>query len=256
MGRYFLEVSYKGTAYSGFQIQENAVTIQSKIEEALRLLHREHIALTGSSRTDAGVHANQNFFHFDFDKNLHPQAVYKLNAILPIDIAVKNIHPVSEKAHSRFDAICRRYEYSIHTSKNPFLRDTSYYYPYKLDIDRLVEGSVMIKENKNFKAFAKSNSQAKTDECSIYKSKWVIGEDTLHYEIEANRFLRGMVRLITGMLLAYGRNKVSKDELIETLNNDRKAIISTPSYGLMLKEVLYPKHYFLNDLLGVQNFKN
>ncbi|RYZ19817.1 MAG: tRNA pseudouridine synthase A, partial [Chitinophagaceae bacterium] len=131
--RYFIEVAYKGTRYSGFQVQENAFTIQSEIEKAIALVQREAVGLTGSSRTDAGVHALQNFFHFDYEGTLHPQLVYKINAILPGDIVVQRLVAMPEAAHSRFDAIAREYEYRLYSAKNPFLQETSLFYPYTLD---------------------------------------------------------------------------------------------------------------------------
>src|SRR5690242_20652506 len=122
MPRYFIKLAYKGTAYSGFQVQENANTIQAEIEKAFKILHRNAIELTGSSRTDAGVHALQNFFHFDYEEGVHPQFTYKMNALLPSDIVVKNIIEMPSSAHCRFDAKSREYIYYIHRFKNPFLR--------------------------------------------------------------------------------------------------------------------------------------
>ena len=126
MTRYFLECAYKGTHYSGFQVQENSTTIQSEIEKAFQTLQRSPVQLTGSSRTDAGVHALQNYFHFDFEEEINPQFVYKMNAILPQDIVVKNIMQMPAEAHSRFDATSREYTYNIHRFKNPFRKDTGH----------------------------------------------------------------------------------------------------------------------------------
>jgi tRNA pseudouridine38-40 synthase len=190
MARYFIEVSYKGTRYSGFQIQENAITIQSEIEKAFQTLHRHPVQLTGSSRTDAGVHALQNYFHFDFDAEVHPQAVYKLNAILPNDIVVQRIQAMHAEAHSRFDALSREYIYRIHQVKNPFLRDTSLYYPFKLNTDLLQEAAALILTQQDFSAFAKSNSQVKNFNCSIINSQWIEQGNELVYTIEANRVVK------------------------------------------------------------------
>src|SRR5215216_1150335 len=120
MPRYFLEVAYKGTGYSGFQVQQNANTIQAELEKAFRILQKEAVAMTGSSRTDAGVHALQNFFHFDYAGRFDARAVYKLNAILPRDIVIKQMVPVANDAHCRFDASGREYKYFIYRQKNPF----------------------------------------------------------------------------------------------------------------------------------------
>src|SRR6476659_9083278 len=131
MPRYFIELAYKGTKYSGFQAQENANTIQAEVEKAFQTIHRQPVGLTGSSRTDAGVHALQNFFHFDYDTTIHPQFIYKMNSLLPKDIAVKNLFHMTQEAHSRFDATSREYLYHIHSFKDPFLQASSLYFPYK-----------------------------------------------------------------------------------------------------------------------------
>jgi tRNA pseudouridine38-40 synthase len=244
MARYFLECAYKGTRYSGFQVQENAITIQSEIEKAFQTLHGGTLELTGSSRTDAGVHALQNFFHFDFQETIHPQAVYKLNAILPGDIVIKNIILMREEAHSRFDATSREYEYHIHNFKNPFLKETSLYYPYKLNYSIMEQGASFIKEQQNFFAFSKTNTQVKNFNCLISKSQWTFNEETIYYEIAANRFLRGMVRLITATLLKLGRGKLSLDEFKSLLHANRKCGYSIPAHGLYLKRVIYLENYF------------
>jgi tRNA pseudouridine38-40 synthase len=244
MARYFIEVSYKGTRYSGFQIQENAITIQSEIEKAFQTLHRHPVQLTGSSRTDAGVHALQNYFHFDFDAEVHPQAVYKLNAILPNDIVVQRIRAMHAEAHSRFDALSREYIYRIHQEKNPFLRDTSLYYPFKLNTDLLQEAAALILTQQDFSAFAKTNSQVKNFNCSIINSQWIEQGNELVYTIEANRFLRGMVRLITATLLKTGRGKLSLQEVEQLFVHGGKTVFSVPAHGLYLKAVNYPANYF------------
>ena len=148
MARYFIEVAYRGTAYAGFQVQDNANTIQAEVEKALLTYFRIPLALTGSSRTDAGVHALQNFFHFDADTKLEAatviKAIYHLNAILPLDIVIKNIKQVTDTAHCRFDATSRSYAYSIYNHKNPFLFDSSYYYPYHLNLEALQEAAALL----------------------------------------------------------------------------------------------------------------
>src|SRR6266498_881543 len=212
MPRYFIEVAYRGTNYSGFQVQENANTIQAEIEKAFKTLHRNSAALTGSSRTDAGVHALQNFFHFDYDEAINPQFAYKMNALLPQDIVVKNIFEMASSAHSRFDAISREYIYYIHRFKDPFAQSTSLYFPYRLDIELMQQASELLKQQTNFFAFSKTNTQVKNFNCSILKSKWAVEANSLTYTIEANRFLRGMVRAITATLLKIGRDKLSIEE--------------------------------------------
>ena len=244
MARYFLEVAYKGTGYSGFQVQENAVTIQMEVEKALQTLHRIPIHLTGSSRTDAGVHALQNFFHFDFNGTIHPQAVYKLNAILPRDIAVKSVQSMADDAHSRFDATSREYIYKLHTFKNPFLQNASFYYPYKLDRELLQQGADYLRTQENFFAFSKTNTQVNNFNCTILKSEWSFDENNIIYNIEANRFLRGMVRLVTATLLKLGRGQINFSAFSSLFVSGVKCGYSVPGHGLYLRRVNYPSGYF------------
>jgi tRNA pseudouridine38-40 synthase len=244
MPRYFIELSYKGTAYSGFQVQENAVTIQSEVEKAFGVLHRNPVVLTGSSRTDAGVHALQNFFHFDYEGEINPRFVYKMNAILPADIVVKEVYAMPADAHARFQAVGREYKYRIHRFKDPFLKDVSYFFPYKLDMERMQEAATMIKEQKNFYAFSKTNSQVNNFDCIIKESRWGQEGDSLVYQVQANRFLRGMVRLITGSLLKVGRHKISLEDFEKLFSENVRAGYSVPAHGLFLSKVIFPENYF------------
>jgi len=244
MPRYFLEVAYKGTAYSGFQIQENAVTIQSQVEKAFQILHRNAVALTGSSRTDAGVHALQNFFHFEYEEQLNPQLVYKMNAILPQDVVVRNLYAMPPQAHSRFDAISREYIYKIHRFKNPFLQGTSHFFPYKLDVELMQEAAAIVKEQTNFFAFSKTNTQVKNFNCTIHKSQWLTAGEEWLYNIEGNRFLRGMVRLLTASLLKVGRHKMTLQQFRNLFHEPVKCGYSVPAEGLFLKRVNFPENYF------------
>lgn len=244
MPRYFIEVTYKGTNYSGFQVQENAKTIQEEVESAFKTIHRNSVELTGSSRTDAGVHALQNFFHFDYEGLINPQFIYKMNALLSQDIAVKSLSPMPSAAHSRFDATSREYIYNIHRFKDPFRQTTSFYFPYKLDIELINKASELLKLQTNFFAFSKTNTQVKNFNCRIIKSEWTTGADTLTYYIEANRFLRGMVRAITATLLKVGRHKLSISEFENLFTVQHKAGYSVPAHGLFLNKVNYPKNYF------------
>lgn len=243
MSRYFLEVSYKGTNYSGFQIQQNANSIQSEVKKALKIFFRKEFELTGSSRTDAGVHALQNFFHFDVDEklNFENDFQYNLNSLLPRDIVIKKIFPVKENAHCRFDAISREYKYFIYQQKDPFLQDTAFYYPYKLDLDKLNEAAQQIIMYDDFTSFSKRNTQVKNFLCKIEKSEWYVEENLIVYNVIANRFLRGMVKGLVGTMLRVGTNKISiKDFLTIAENNDSdKVDFSPPSHGLFLKSVNY-----------------
>lgn len=242
MPRYFIEVSYKGTAYAGFQAQENANTIQAEVEKAMLIYFRHPCVLTGSSRTDAGVHALQNFFHTDFIEIGDPSdAAYHLNAILPADIVIENINSVAAEAHCRFDAVSRTYEYSLYNHKNPFLADRAYFYPFPLDINLLNEAASILKQERNFETFSKRNTQVKTFECIIFESEWFEIDDKLIYKVTGNRFLRGMVRGLVGTMLRVGRGKttISRFRDIIGSRNHANADFSVPAQGLTLIKVSY-----------------
>jgi len=247
MPRYFIELSYKGTNYSGFQSQQNTHnTIQAALEKAFKILQKDEVLLVSSSRTDAGVHALQNYFHFDYNGAIHPQFVYKTNAILPADIVVKKIIPVAPDAHCRFDALSREYKYFIYAKKNPFLQDRAYYFPYRLDIEKLKEAAEIIKEYKDFTSFSKRNTQVKTFECRILESEWLFENNCLVYHVKANRFLRGMVRALTATMLKIGRGKTSLKEFrsIIEAKDCTQASFAVPAQGLFLINVAYPQGYF------------
>lgn len=244
MPRFFLEVAYKGTAYSGFQSQQNANTVQAEVENAFAILQRGKIAFTGSSRTDAGVHALQNYFHFDYEGEIHPQFVYKINAILPGDIVVKSLKQVDDLAHCRFDAASRQYRYYIYNKKNPFLGDRAFYYPYKLDFDKLQEAAQIIRNSKDFTSFSKRNTQAKTYICEINESSWFLEDNCLIYNVKASRFLRGMVRALTATMLLIGRNKLSIADFKDIIQakDCTKANFAVPAHGLFLISVDFKKN--------------
>lgn len=243
MSRYSLEVSYKGTHYSGFQTQHNANTIQAEIEKAFAILLRQQITMTGSSRTDAGVHALQNFFHFDYDSVINSDLIYKLSAILPDDIVAKKITQVSDDTHCRFDAVSREYNYYIYNHKNPFLKDTAFFFPYKLDIEKMQQAAAIIKEYTDFTSFSKRNTQAKTFVCQITESKWFQQDNCLIYNVKSNRFLRGMVRALVATILKVGRGKLTLDEFkaIIDAKDCTKASFAVPAHGLFLVKVEYPE---------------
>lgn len=245
MPRYFIRVAYKGTNYAGFQIQDNAVSIQAEVEKALRIFFKKEFQLTGSSRTDAGVHALCNYFHFDSDSELYnlDKSIYNLNAILPIDIIIKSIYPVSNGAHCRFDALGREYEYYLYQSKNPFLADRAFFYPYTLDISKLNEAAALIKHYTDFTSFSKRNTQVKTFNCTIEKSQWLIKNDCIVFHVQANRFLRGMVRGLVGTMLRVGANRISIPDFKRIIENRdcSQVDFSVPPQGLFLINVLYPQ---------------
>ena len=241
MPRYFIEVAYKGTKYSGFQIQQNANSVQAEIEKALKIFYKQEYSLTGSSRTDAGVHSNQNFFHFDSDTVIEDGS-YHLNAILPDDIVIKKIFPVAPDAHCRFDALSRQYTYYIYQQKDPFLADRAYFYPYELNLDMLQAAAAELFNHKDFAAFSKRNTQTKTTLCTITHSEWKLESNGFSYHVSSNRFLRGMVRGLVGTMLRVGRNKTSIDQFISIINakDCTKADFSVPPQGLFLQKVNFP----------------
>lgn len=241
MNRYFLEVSYLGTAYAGFQIQENANTIQAEIEKAFLIYFKEPVALTGSSRTDAGVHARQNYFHFDWPQAIERQSVYNLNALLPPDIAIRDLFPVAAGAHCRFDALSREYAYQVYQRKDPFALGRAYYYPYTLQESVLQEAAEIIKGYTDFASFSKRGSQARSTECRIFESAWRFQEGFLVYEVRANRFLRGMVRGLVGTMLQVGRGKIDIIDFQDIIKSKdpSRADFSVPGAGLFLVQVRF-----------------
>jgi len=240
--RYFLEVSYKGTRYNGFQIQDTGATIQGEIEKAWATLFKETVLLTGSSRTDSGVHALQNFFHFDWDQTFNSKWLYNLNAILPADIVIKDVTRVADDAHSRFDALSRRYAYKVYQFKNAFLSDTAYFYPYPLDLEAMNRAASLIKDFNDFSSFSKKNTQVKTFQCHLMESYWEQEKELFIYHVTANRFLRGMVRALVATMLRVGRQTLSMEAFEAII---KKAVCGTawfdaPARGLTLEQVVYP----------------
>jgi tRNA pseudouridine38-40 synthase len=245
MQRYFIEVSYKGTNYAGFQIQQNANSIQAEVEKALKIFFKTDFQLTCSSRTDAGVHALKNYFHVDSsvlpEQDKLNNIIYNLNAILPADIVIKQIFRVAKEAHCRFDAVSREYKYFIYNNKAPFLADRAYYYPYTLDIELLQGAADVLMKYHDFTSFSKRNTQVKTFNCSIGKSNWFKEENQIVYNVMANRFLRGMVRGLVGTMLKVGTGKISLNDFSKIVEGKdcSKADFSAPPQGLFLIEVLY-----------------
>lgn len=246
MQRYFIEVFYRGTNYSGFQIQQNANSVQAEVEKALQIFFKDTFQLTCSSRTDAGVHALSNYFHFDTASSMISlsaasltDSVYNLNAIIPDDIVIKRIFKVAGNAHCRFDAISRVYCYRIYQSKNPFFADRAYYYPYQLNLDKLQEAAALILKNEEFSAFSKKHTQVKSFICQLNLSQWTRKQDTIEYHVSGNRFLRGMVRGMVGTMLKVGTGKIDMDEFEQIIlsKDNTKADFSVPAHGLFLENV-------------------
>lgn len=242
MKRYFLELCYDGASFGGFQIQNNVDTIQGAVQAALKTLYRENIELTGASRTDAGVHALQNFFHFDTDIVITQKQVYNLNAILPNSIVVKAIYEVPSTAHCRFDATTRSYIYKLHTQKDPFLEGRSWYYPFPIDFNLLNQATQTLLNFTHYESFSKKNTSVNTFECSVSKALWQVEGSNMHFHIDSNRFLRGMIRGLVGTLLQVGRGQITVDEWMDIVasNNEQRVDFSTPAYGLYLSAIQYP----------------
>lgn len=242
MKRYFLELCYDGASFGGFQIQNNVDTIQGGVQAALKTLYREDIELTGASRTDAGVHALQNFFHFDTDTTITQKQVYNLNAILPNTIVIKAIYEVPPTAHCRFDATTRSYIYKLHTQKDPFLEGRSWYYPFPIDFNLLNQATQTLLNFTHYESFSKKNTSVNTFECSVSKALWQVEGTNLYFHIDSNRFLRGMIRGLVGTLLQVGRGQITVEEWMDIVasNNEQRVDFSTPAYGLYLSAIQYP----------------
>ncbi|MCX7955329.1 MAG: tRNA pseudouridine(38-40) synthase TruA [Bacteroidales bacterium] len=249
--RYFLDISFDGTNYYGWQIQKNQISVQEVLNEKISLLLRETINLVGCGRTDTGVHARQFFAHFDVNNEIDKiNFKKKINSFLPEDISVNNIYSVVPNAHARYSAIMRTYRYYISLLKDPFIRKYSFYYRYNVNIELLKIGSSIIKNTKDFTAFTKTQGGQKHCLCEIYECTWTQKNNVLIFTITANRFTRNMVRSIVGTLLEFQRGKFDADYLKKIIDSkDRKmASHSVPPYGLFLEEVKYPTDIFLESL--------
>jgi tRNA pseudouridine38-40 synthase len=241
--RYFLEFAYKGTHYHGWQYQPNATSVQETLNKAISTILKKEIDLVGAGRTDSGVHASQMFAHFDYDLEFEiPHLIHKLNSFLPKDIALLNIHNVPEEAHARFDAIKRTYQYHIHTTKDAFESDDSWYYHNSLNIELMNEACKILFNYIDFECFSKVHTDVNTFNCKIYEAHWQQIENRLVFTITADRFLRNMVRAIVGTMVNIGLEKVSLPDFIQIIKSkDRnKAGFSVPAHGLYLTKVEYP----------------
>lgn len=242
--RYFLELSYNGTPYHGWQRQPNAITVQEVLEDSLSTLLREKTEIVGAGRTDTGVHAKQIMAHFDFEKDLETdQLKYKLNSILPPEIAIQKVYGVKDDAHARFDALSRSYEYYVTLSKDPFVINKAYYFKKTLDLDVMNDAAKLLLNYTNFKCFSKSKTDVKTYNCTITDAIWQRQGDQLVFRISANRFLRNMVRAIVGTLIEIGEGKLTKEDLVTIIKSEDRsqAGYSVPACGLYLTSVTYPK---------------
>lgn len=251
MARYFLELAYNGTDFHGWQMQDNAPSIQQEITEKLSTILQTETPITGCGRTDAGVHASQFFAHFDAEELPVETNVllYKLNTMLPESIAIYDIHPVTEDAHTRFNAIKRSYQYYITTRKNPFYSDRSYKFSVPLDLITMNKACNLLLGEKDFGCFCKANADNHTDICTVYHASWEQKEHMITFNITANRFLRNMVRAIVGTLLDVGQGRTTLEdfELILASKDRSEAGRSVPPHALFLSRVEYPTNLFLKN---------
>ncbi|MDQ3393795.1 MAG: tRNA pseudouridine(38-40) synthase TruA [Bacteroidota bacterium] len=248
--RFFLEIAYRGTAYHGWQIQKNAVTVQEVLNKILSKLLSHEVATIGSGRTDTGVHALQQFVHIDSTMDLMDEGfMYRMNKMLPREITLKSVKKVKEDAHARFDAISRSYEYRIITEKNPFLIDLRYYYSKSLDLDTMNEASKFLLEQNDFESFSKVKTDVRTFNCKIARAEWIRNHEGITFYISADRFLRGMVRAIVGTLLEVGQNKLTVKDFEEIIKskNRRSAGKAAPAHGLFFSNISFPEHIFYID---------
>lgn len=246
--RYFIELSYLGTAYNGWQKQNNSLGVQELLENALSKVLRQEVEITGSSRTDTGVHAEQQFAHFDVEPAIDNSGtiVYKLNGMLPRDIAVKRIVQVADDLNSRFVATHRRYEYRIILKKNPFLTGRATLLKSELDVESMNEAAMLILGLHDFESFSKLHTNVNNFRCTVSRADWRQEGDMLIFTIQANRFLRGMVRAIVGTMLEIGRGRRDISSFQSVLDaRDRKAAgPQAPAEGLFLVEVGYDPAIF------------
>ena len=241
--RYFITFSYDGTAYHGWQIQPHSVSVQEEIQKALSTLLRRPMEVVGAGRTDTGVHARKMFAHFDSEYELEcSQLVYKLNKLLPRDIAVQQVERVDDDMHARFSAKSRTYHYYVHLDKNPFLRSYSWQVYGNPDFELMNRAAAVLMEYTDFTSFSKVNTDTKTNDCTITEAHWDrVGEGQWRFTITANRFLRNMVRAIVGTLMEVGRGRMTIEQLRQVIEaKDRcRAGDSVPGNALFLVDVKY-----------------
>jgi len=240
--RYFIEISYQGKKYHGWQSQPDVNSIQEEINKAISVVLQEEIIVLGAGRTDTGVHAAQMFAHFDTEKKLDANLVFKFNSVLPEDIVIHALEKVKENAHARFDAVSRSYEYKIWLGRNPFLLDSTWQIHYqKLDVNAMNEAATLLLEYENFQAFSKVKTEVKTYNCNVTEAIWKQNGKELVFHISANRFLRNMVRAIVGTLVDVGKHKITTEEFRNIIiSRDRSmAGLSVPAKGLYLTEITY-----------------
>lgn len=246
MQRYFMHIGFSGRNYHGWQRQPNGITVQEVIEKALWVLLKEKLTSTGCGRTDAGVHARNFYLHFNLQypmpEEVFQNLVYRLNQILPPDIAVYSVFPVAEDMHARFSALSRTYSYYISREKNPFLSEISWRLTLPLEVSKMQEGASMLIGTADFSCFSKSHTQTRTNICTISQAEWEEKGGLLVFTITADRFLRNMVRAIVGTLMDLGKENITFQEFEGILKsgNRSEAGDSVPAHGLFLERIDYP----------------
>jgi tRNA pseudouridine38-40 synthase len=247
--RFFIYFSYKGTAYHGWQFQPNGISVQEVLTQALCTILRTTLEITGAGRTDTGVHAKLMVAHFDVETDLpaNLDLVSKLNSFLPNDIAVFKIVEVKTDVHARFDAISRRYEYHVVTRKNVFKNESAARGSQNMNFEAMNIAAKTLLEYRDFTSFSKLHTDVKTNNCAISHAEWTQQDEEWIFSIQADRFLRNMVRAIVGTLFEVGRNKMSVEEFRAVIEakNRCKAGVSVPAHGLYLVDIQYPENLFL-----------
>jgi len=251
MNRYFVRLAFVGSKFHGWQMQENALSVQQQLNKAFSIVLKQDIQLTGCGRTDTGVHAKDFIAHYDFlghhSRNERLDFIFRLNRFLPGDIVIKEILPVKADAHARFSALSRTYEYHINRVKDPFVEGFSYYIFGDLDVDLMNKGAGILMTSTDFSSFSKRKTQVKDNSCSLFFARWELRGDQLVFTIRANRFLRNMVRAIVGTLLDLGKGTIDI-ALLQTIINERSrsaAGFSVPACGLFLTQIEYQQDIFL-----------
>ncbi len=254
--RYFLSLCYDGSPFSGWQVQTGSPTVQGTVEKALGILLGQDVRVTGCGRTDTGVHARSFYAHFDTgltsgqirDKHL----VYKMNRMLPPEIAIRALIPVAPSTHARFDALSRTYRYQICTRKNPFYAGRAWLMERRPDMQAIREATALLMNYRDFSSFSKSNTQTRTNDCRIIQAGWFTREDLLIFEIRADRFLRNMVRAIVGTLWEVGLGKLDPEGFTRVIEarDRRRAGYSVPGAGLYLHDVCYPEGLLGEEITG------
>lgn len=244
MKRYFIDITYRGSNYSGWQIQPKDTTIQQTIEDAIFTITRKKISILGAGRTDAGVHARKMIAHLDLDMDIAEaeQLIYKLNRLLPKDISINSIREVKADAHARFDAVSRTYHYIVSYDKDPFMTGLYTRIYRNLDFDKMNEAANLLIGKKDFTSFSKLHTDVKTNICTITEAYWMQKDDKWIFVITADRFLRNMVRAIVGTLMLVGSAKIGLEDFYNIIESKDRALAgsSADSDGLYLVDVKYP----------------